>query len=54
MPKKPHRKTTIQNLCKSLSKIRPDAIVTDGLHAYNITIKDQFYDISAFNKRSPC
>ncbi len=33
---------------KSVTNVRPDAIVTDGLQAYNTAIKAEFYDPSAF------
>jgi transposase-like protein len=33
---------------KSVTNVRPDAIVTDGLQAYNMAIKAEFYDPSAF------
>jgi len=34
-------------IAKEIATRRPDAIVTDGLQAYNTAIKDEFYDISA-------
>jgi transposase-like protein len=33
---------------KSVTNVRPDAIVTDGLQAYNMAVKAEFYDPSAF------
>jgi transposase-like protein len=33
---------------KSVTNVRPDAIVTDGLFAYNEAIKAEFFDVSAF------
>ena len=32
---------------KSVTNVRPDAIVTDGLQAYKEAVKAEFYDISA-------
>lgn len=32
---------------KDITNVRPDAIVTDGLKAYKMAIKDEFFDISA-------
>jgi transposase-like protein len=33
---------------KSVTNVRPDAIVTDGLMAYKDAVKNEFYDVSAF------
>ena len=33
---------------KSVTNVRPDAIVTDGLQAYKEAVKNEFYDVSAF------
>jgi transposase-like protein len=33
---------------KGVTNVRPDAIVTDGLQAYNMAVKAEFYDPSAF------
>ena len=36
------------NAAKNMTNVRPDAIVTDGLPAYNTAIKAEFYDPHAF------
>jgi len=33
---------------KSVTNVRPDAVVTDGLQAYKEAVKAEFYDVSAF------